>query len=69
LGDESIGIAVFEDDPELHEALNSIHLPERFTAIWHNDTNRLEIIFTADPIPASWNDIPDRRFTFNHKEK
>ena len=46
-GEEAIEIPLRTDDEELFEALNSVRLPPRFTAIWHEDTREFEVIFTV----------------------
>jgi hypothetical protein len=66
-GDSSLGILI--SDTSVIGALNKLYLPERFTAIWHLDTNLLEVIFTADPMPEVWKVLPQRSFTFKHKGK
>jgi hypothetical protein len=62
--DESVLIDVPPDHAALAEALNALLLPERFSAVWHSDTRQLEVIWTALPMPAPWDDIPGRRFVF-----
>jgi len=66
-GDPSVSIRVRGEHDALIAILNSIYLPERFTAIWHLDTKLLEIIFTADPMPPMWTDLPKREFVFMHR--
>src|SRR4051794_35562915 len=56
-----------EDDEIFIDMLNNVYLPERFTAIWHRDTELLEIIFTADPLPPIWSDLSNRAFEFTHR--
>ena len=67
-GDESFAINVPTDYETLAEALNNTHLPERFSALWHRDTRRLEFIWTAFPLSATWKDVPGRTFTFRFRE-
>lgn len=61
-GDETLELRVRETDQELIAALNSVHLPPRFTAIWHGDTKDLEFIWA--PIPADAEEY-GRSFEFN----
>ena len=46
-GEDVIEIPLRDDDQELLEALNAVRLPPRFTAIWHEDTNEFEVIYTV----------------------
>ena len=47
--DDTLQISVKQGDGELIESLNNIHLPPRFTAIWHEDTKDIEFIWGAVP--------------------
>jgi len=63
-GDEAIEIPLKIDDTELLEALNTVRLPPRFTAIWHQDTNEFEVIF----IPLTKGDLLLKRsFEFRYR--
>jgi len=62
-GDPSFHLRILAESDPLIGALNRIRLPERYTAIWHTDTDLFEIIYTASP--QRFKDIPDRHFTFN----
>jgi len=61
-----IGLTVFlpSEENELTRALNSLILPERFTAIWHKDSKDLEIIWTAFSLEPNYDDIKERSFKF-----
>ena len=63
-GEEAIEIPLRSDDEELFQALNSIRLPPRFTAIWHEDTRELEVIYT---VVRRDNPLLERRFEFRYK--
>jgi hypothetical protein len=65
-GDPSFHLRILTASDALIDALNRVRLPERYTAIWHTDTNLFEVIFTASPI--RYKDIPIRRFNFNFEE-
>ncbi|MBL6458875.1 hypothetical protein JMJ55_26455 [Belnapia sp. T6] len=67
-GDPSVDLKLDEDDTKIIDTLNYVALPERFTAIWHRDTNRLEIIFTAFPLGSASNDLKGRAFDFEHND-
>ena len=63
-GDEAIEIPLYNDDDELFEALNSVRLPPRFTAIWHEDTRKFEVIYT---VLEKDNYLLDRSFDFRYR--
>jgi hypothetical protein len=65
-GDDSIVIDLSSDTDKTVDALNAVILPERYSGIWHVDTGRLEVIFTAYPLPDIYDDLPKRRFVFRH---
>jgi hypothetical protein len=65
-GDESIQIRLPLDPAPLVNALNNIHLPERFTALWHDDTKEFEVIFTAYPLRGPFSGLENRAFTLEH---
>ena len=65
-GDTSLTILLLES-PNLNDiidALNNLILPERFTAIWHVDTQELEVIFTVFPVSS---EESNRSFEFTHR--
>jgi len=64
-GDTSIEIVLPSKAKDLNaliEALNNVVLPERFTALWHVDTQKLEFIYTTYPTHEA-----DRSFVFKHR--
>ena len=63
-GEEAIEIPLHSDDEELCNALNTVRLPPRFTAIWHDDTKDLEVIFT---VLEKENRLLRRSFDFHYK--
>ena len=63
-GDESIEIPLRSDDEDLFEALNAVRLPPRFTAIWHEDTGELEVIYT---VLTREDNLLERRFEFRYR--
>jgi hypothetical protein len=67
-GDNSVSLALLRTDNPVVAVLNNVYLPPRLTALWHLDTKLLEIIFTADPLPDIWDDLPKRSFSFVHRE-
>jgi hypothetical protein len=65
-GDETLALTLTGADVNVIDALNGVILPERYNAIWHRKTQRLEIIFTAFPLPPIYSDLPNRTFVFRH---
>jgi hypothetical protein len=66
-GDESIAIEL--NDDKIISVLNNVVLPERYTAIWHKNTNRFEIIFTASELNEPYSCLPERKFIFVYQNK
>lgn len=66
-GDTSLVLRVNDNFSHLFEALNKVKMPESFSAIWHKETQSLEVIWTAFKLPKSQSEIKDRKFTFTHK--
>ena len=66
-GDESLALVIPENFNDLVEALNGVILPQRYSALWHRDTQDFEILWTA--FPPSLPDIPNRSFRFIWREK
>jgi len=62
--DDSLQIALPDEPTELIAILNSILLPDRLSAIFHKDSSKLEIIWTAVHLGKSVEDLPGRKFTF-----
>ena len=68
-GDASLALWIREDSKELAEALNELVLPERLTAMWHKDSRKLEVIWTAQKMPEVWANLSSRKFEFKFKGK
>lgn len=68
-GDDSLILRIDENDKDIIDSLNNVILPERFSAIWHSDTNKLEIIFTALALPKRMKGIQERKFEINFEGK
>lgn len=62
--DDTIVLTVKASDMALLQALNSVRLPPRFTAIWHQDTGDVEFIYGPIREEAS---IRRRSFDFTFK--
>lgn len=61
-GDESLAFLIPSKADDLSGALNSVHLPPRFTAIYHYDSRQLEVIWTAFKLDADQQKIVGRSF-------
>lgn len=68
-GDPSIEIRIPPDHAPLITALESVILPERFSALWHVDTKSFEIIYTAYPLLGALKDVIGRKFSFMFGDK
>jgi hypothetical protein len=65
-GDDTMALTLTGASAETITALNGVILAERYSGIWHRKTQRLEIAFTAFPLPSTYEDIPNRKFVFRH---
>lgn len=68
-GEDALVIFLPDDVDAIADALNSLYLPERFTAIWHKDQKKLEVIWTAFPLAASLKEVKNRKFSFHFDSK
>src|SRR6266568_2056851 len=66
-GDVSLAINLDEKNDELINALNSVFLPQRYSAVWHADTKDFEIIFTAFPLGEELQNLIERSFIFSYR--
>jgi hypothetical protein len=64
--DATVSLRVRETDTQLVEALNAVHLPPRFTALWHLDSRHMEVIWTFLPAGSEY---PGRRLEFRFKDR
>lgn len=62
--DESLGFYFSSEAEDLFDALNNLLLPERFSAIYHLDTKKFEILWTAYKLPETQKEIVSRAFKF-----
>lgn len=56
-----------DDFEQLAGALNAVSLPDRFSALWHRESRKLEVIWTALKLPADQQEIAERTFEFRHR--
>ncbi|CAO4196486.1 hypothetical protein [Methylorubrum extorquens] len=69
-GDPSLSIFLSSDEVEKFSSeMSQVLLPERYSALYHTDTNILEVIFTARPLGEHLQDISGRKFIFAHRGK
>lgn len=66
-GDTSVAIIIGDGFDRIAAVLNAVVLPERFSAVWHRDLRKLEVIWTAYKLPAVWQEIFGRKFKFEHE--
>jgi hypothetical protein len=66
-GDEAVGLQLEGDYSTLADTLNHLVLPERLTAIWHRDSRKLEIIWTARKLVDVWEEVVERKFSFTYQ--
>jgi hypothetical protein len=66
-GESAFALKVPDNMDELAEALNAVRLPLRLSAVWHKDTNDLEVIWTALNLSKGQREIDGRAFVFNYK--
>lgn len=68
-GDYTLAIILLQDVEKLASVLNNVYLPARLSALWHQDTKDIEVIWTALPLSPSQNEINRRKFTFQFSGK
>ena len=68
-GDDTIEIVIPDEDDGLWSALNSLILPPRFSAIYHVDYKKLEIIYSAFPLDDAQKEVVIRSFDFEFDGK
>jgi hypothetical protein len=70
--DESIALIAYDSDgikKDLFSLLERIRLPTELSAIYHIESNKLEIIWTAYKLGEGAEDIRGREFEFEFREK
>lgn len=63
-GDDSLSFRIPENPTELAEALNTLYLPQRLSAVYHRDLRKLEVLWTAYQLPEDQKEIFGREFFF-----
>jgi hypothetical protein len=61
-GDESLALKIPDVGNALAKTLEHVLLPERFTALWHEDSKELEVVWTASPLVQPWIEVENRKF-------
>lgn len=64
-GEDGILLSLPKKMDVVVDALNNICLPDRYSAIWHRDSQDFEIIWTAFPLSQEANDLANRTFSFS----
>lgn len=68
-GDNTLLTIIREEDrEELFRILNNIRLPPRLSAIWHQETGDIEVIWTAYKLMEEQEEIAGRRFIFRDND-
>jgi hypothetical protein len=67
--DDPTVILVVSGKKEEAEALNSLFLPRRFTAIWHLDSKDIEVIWTAYKLSPDQQEVAGRTFVFTYQKR
>lgn len=68
-GDSTLEVILPQDPAQFIELLNQLYLPERLSALWHQDTHDIEVIWTALPLADSQKEIEGRKFVFHFGSK
>jgi len=68
-GDKSLMFFLPKKIDSIANILNSVYLPEQFTAIYHKDSEDLEIIYTAYKRSDELKEIEQREFHFSFNSK
>lgn len=68
-GDSSLSFRIPDEWQEFCDIMNALLLPHRFTAIYHKDTRRFEIIWTAYRLNGDSEEVPGRKFSFAYGGK
>lgn len=67
--DPSFSLRIPDQSDAFIDALNVLRLPTRLSAIWHEDTGDLEVIWTANNLPESQVEVDKRAFTFTFDDR
>ena len=65
--DRSLMLEVPKDILGFAEALNNLHLPPRYSGVWHSDTKAFEIIWTAFKTTGNSAECVGRKFSFRFR--
>jgi hypothetical protein len=63
-GDKSLALQIPDDVDQFATIMNNLALPERLSAVWHQNQASLEFIWTAFPLSPNWQEVKGRSFTF-----
>ena len=68
-GDPTLMILVPGKEDNIYDTLNNIILPERLSAVWHQDSKDLEVVWTSFPLKDDQKEIEGRKFTFKFNKR
>lgn len=68
-GDATLALLLPHDPAQVFEMLNNLYLPERLSALWHQDAKDIEVIWTALPLAKDQREIAGRKFFFQYGGK
>ena len=71
-GDESVAFIAFRDkkiNDDLFDVLEKVILPEEYSAIYHEDEDLLEVIWTAYKLDKASDEIKGRKFNLKFENK
>ncbi len=64
-GDETLAVFLPEDEcTNKIQALNAVHFPPQFSAVYHLDRGELEVLWTAFKLGKNTEEVAGREFTF-----
>ncbi|WP_198352532.1 hypothetical protein [Sphingomonas sp. MA1305] len=66
-GDKSIAFNITDLSTALCDALNAVILPARLSALYHRDSRRLEVIWTAYELPDNQKIVAQRSFKYSYE--
>lgn len=68
-GDHTLTLLLDDDAQPIVEVLNKVLLPKRLSAIWHINSGDVEVIWTANPLSPTWQELLGRTFHLSFGKK
>jgi hypothetical protein len=66
--DKSVAFNITNLNDDTRDALNAVILPQRFSALYHEDIKALEVIWTSYTLPDNQKEVSSRSFKFIYDE-